>query len=61
LTNNGGPAGTTELISLYVYKQSFESWEYGVGAMGAVVIAVLIAILTVFIIKISRLNVGTES
>jgi multiple sugar transport system permease protein len=60
LTNNGGPAGTTELISLYVYKQSFESWEYGIGAMGAVVIAALIAILTVFIIKLSRLNIKTE-
>ena len=60
LTNNGGPARATELVTLYVYKQSFEGWEYGIGAMGAVVIAVLIAILTVFIIKLSHLNVGAE-
>jgi multiple sugar transport system permease protein len=56
MANKGGPMNTTELITVYVYKQSFERWEYGVGATGSLIVAIMIAVLTLAIIKLSRVN-----
>ena len=56
ILTNGGPGQATELISLHVYKTSFAQWEFGYGATGAVIIAAIIALLTIFIIKLSNMN-----
>jgi multiple sugar transport system permease protein len=56
MANKGGPLRSTELLTVFVYKQSFERWEYGIGATGSMIVAILIAVLSLVIIKISRLN-----
>jgi multiple sugar transport system permease protein len=56
MANKGGPMNSTELITVYVYKQSFERWEYGIGATGSLIVAIMIAVLTFCILKLSRVN-----
>lgn len=56
ILTNGGPGRATELISLHVYKTSFVQWEFGYGATGAMVIAAVIALLTIIIMKLSNLH-----
>ena len=53
ILTDGGPQQTTETINLLVYKTSFEQWDFGYGSAGAVVIAVMIAILAIVIVKIA--------
>jgi multiple sugar transport system permease protein len=56
MANKGGPLRSTELLTVFVYKQSFERWEYGIGATGSMIVAILIAVLSLVIIKMSRFN-----
>jgi multiple sugar transport system permease protein len=51
----GGPADVTEVISLYIYRQSFTFWRMGVGAAASFVSLIVISVLiTLFFRSLSR-------
>jgi len=51
----GGPADSTEVISLYIYRQSFTFWRMGVGAAASFVSLVIIVVLiTLFFRSMQR-------
>ena len=53
----GGPAYTTYLMSLFVYKKAFTEFDFGAASAAAVVLGILIIILTlIFIVVGERLN-----
>lgn len=57
LLTNGGPAGTTDVVMLRIYKQFFDSTlvpQYGYGSAMGVVTTIIIGILTVIYLKISK-------
>ena len=41
----GGPGRSTQVLSLYMYKQAFGNWKYGYGSAVAVVMLILSVIL----------------
>ena len=45
---NGGPGNSSELISLTIYRETFEHFRAGYGSTMGVVLFVIIAILTLF-------------
>ena len=47
----GGPGDSTEVLSLYIYRQSFTFWRMGVGAAASFVSLVVIVILITFFFK----------
>lgn len=47
----GGPADATEVLSLYIYRQSFTFWRMGVGAAASFVSLVIITILITLFFK----------
>lgn len=42
----GGPGGSTTLVSLYIYNQSFVSWDYGRASAAAIILFIVVAIIT---------------
>ncbi len=51
----GGPADATEVISLYIYRQSFTFWRMGVGAAASFVSLFVISVLiTLFFRSLNR-------
>ena len=57
LLTNGGPAGTTDVVMLKIYKQFFDNTlvpQYGYGSAMGVVTTFIVAILTVIYLKISK-------
>lgn len=51
----GGPADATEVLSLYIYRQSFTFWRMGLGAAASFVSLILITILiTLFFRSLQR-------
>lgn len=54
ILTNGGPMMTTETITLHIYNVSFQQWEFGYGAAGALVVAAIIAVITTIILRISK-------
>ncbi len=44
----GGPGTSTTLISLYIYNQSFISWNYGRASAAAIVLFAVVAAITAF-------------
>ncbi|TGV76815.1 sugar ABC transporter permease, partial [Mesorhizobium sp. M00.F.Ca.ET.158.01.1.1] len=51
----GGPADATEVISLYIYRQSFTFWRMGVGAAASFVSLIIISVLiTLFFKQLQR-------
>ena len=49
----GGPAKSTEVASLYIYKQSFEMMKAGYGAGLSVVMFLILTVLAVIMLKIN--------
>lgn len=47
----GGPAGTTTIITQFLYTYGIESLDFGFGSAGAIVMTVLVLILSSFYIK----------
>ncbi|MCV2870333.1 sugar ABC transporter permease [Defluviimonas sp. WL0002] len=47
----GGPADSTEVISLYIYRQSFTFWRMGVGAAASFVSLIIISVLITLFFK----------
>lgn len=51
----GGPGDTTEVLSMYIYRQSFTFWRMGVGAAASFVSLVIIVVLiTLFFKSLNR-------
>lgn len=53
-TTNGGPAGTTETISTLIYKNFSLLGEYGVSSALAVLLAIVVAILSIIQLTVLR-------
>ena len=47
----GGPADATEVVSLYIYRQSFTFWRMGVGAAASFVSLVIISLLITYFFR----------
>ena len=54
----GGPANTTETLSIYAYKVLFQTLQFGYGSALSVVVFLCVAIISLFYIKI--LSRGTK-
>lgn len=52
----GGPARATEVISVYIYKESFAHHQLGYGAAVGVVMLLLTTILGIFYLKLLRVE-----
>ena len=47
----GGPGDTTEVLSMFIYRQSFTFWRMGVGAAASFVSLIIIILLITFFFK----------
>ncbi len=51
----GGPGDSTEVLSLFIYRQSFTFWRMGVGAAGSFVsLAIIVILITLFFKSLNR-------
>jgi multiple sugar transport system permease protein len=50
----GGPADATEVVSLFIYRQSFTFWRMGVGAAASFVSLIIISVLITLFFKYMR-------
>jgi multiple sugar transport system permease protein len=51
----GGPGDSTEVISLFIYRQSFTFWQMGVGAAASFVsLAIIVVLITLFFKSLNR-------
>ncbi|ESY90392.1 sugar ABC transporter permease [Mesorhizobium sp. LNHC229A00] len=57
----GGPGDATEVISLYIYRQSFTFWRMGVGAAASFVSLVIITVLITFFFKSMQRSQATQA
>ncbi len=53
----GGPANTTETLSIYTYKVLFQTLQFGYGSAVAVTVFLCVAIITVFYVRFLRREV----
>jgi multiple sugar transport system permease protein len=53
----GGPGGETELISIYIYNQSFTAFQLGYGAAVAVVALLISLILGIGYVRAMKVDV----
>ncbi|WP_267552717.1 carbohydrate ABC transporter permease [Rhizobium rhizogenes] len=53
----GGPGGATELISIYIYNQSFTAYQLGYGAAVAVVVLLISIVIGVGYVKAMKVEV----
>lgn len=51
---NGGPFGSTEMVSMHVYGKAFLSRDYGVGQAEALVLFLLVAVVTLAQVYFSK-------
>ena len=47
----GGPGDTTEVLSMFIYRQSFTFWRMGVGSAASFVSLIIILLLITFFFK----------
>jgi multiple sugar transport system permease protein len=51
----GGPGDSTEVLSLFIYRQSFTFWRMGVGAAASFVsLAIIVILITLFFKSLNR-------
>ncbi len=51
----GGPGDSTEVLSMFIYRQSFTFWRMGVGAAASFVsLAIIVILITLFFKSLSR-------
>ena len=51
----GGPGDTTEVLSMFIYRQSFTFWRMGVGAAASFVsLAIIVILITLFFKSLNR-------
>lgn len=53
----GGPGGATELVSIYIYNQSFTAYQLGYGAAVAVVVLLISVVIGVGYVKAMKVEV----
>ena len=53
IMTNGGPAMTTNTVNLQVFNTAFSLWNMGYGSAGAIIITMLIAVLSILLMKTS--------
>lgn len=53
----GGPGDATELISIYIYNQSFTSYQLGYGAAVAVVVLLISVLIGIGYVKVMKVEV----
>ncbi|GAB6897172.1 carbohydrate ABC transporter permease [Kineosporia succinea] len=54
MTTGGGPLNSTEMLSTYVYKQAFSSYEFGLASAAAVIVLLLTMLLAFFYVRQQR-------
>ncbi|MEJ2418144.1 MAG: sugar ABC transporter permease [Exilibacterium sp.] len=55
--SRGGPANSTEIIGIYIYNQSFTSFQLGYGAAVAVISLVISMIIGIFYVRALKVEV----
>jgi multiple sugar transport system permease protein len=51
----GGPGDSTEVLSMFIYRQSFTFWRMGVGAAASFVsLAIIVILITLFFKSLNR-------
>lgn len=53
----GGPGGATELISIYIYNQSFTAYQLGYGAAVAVIALLVSLVLGIAYVRAARVEI----
>lgn len=53
----GGPGGATELVSIYIYNQSFTAYQLGYGAAVAVVVLLISVVIGIGYVKAMKVEV----
>ena len=56
----GGPGDATEVISLYIYRQSFTFWRMGVGAAASFVSLIIISLLITFFFRSMQRSLAAQ-
>lgn len=57
----GGPADATEVLSLYIYRQSFTFWRMGLGAAASFIsLAIITILITLFFNSLRRASKPAE-
>ena len=51
LLTGGGPSHATEMMSTYVYKTAFSSYQYSMASAAAVIILLACVVLAVFYVR----------
>ena len=46
ILTGGGPGGSTEVLSTYIYKRIFTDWQFGQGSAAAFLVMLLICLLS---------------
>lgn len=58
ILTNGGPGGSTEVLSSYIYKSTFTSLNFGTGAAASFLVMILIMLVSFVLFKILRPKEG---
>ena len=48
---SGGPGGSSDITSTFIYKQAFKHLQYGYSSALSIIVMAILAILTIFIVK----------
>ncbi|PKM51027.1 MAG: ABC transporter permease [Firmicutes bacterium HGW-Firmicutes-7] len=56
----GGPGGKTETISIYAYKAMFAQTKFGYGSALTIIIALCVAIICYFYIKVLNVDISSR-
>lgn len=56
VTTGGGPVGTTETLSIFIYKGAFQTHVLGYAASAAMVMMFLLVIFTAIYVKLEEVN-----
>ena len=51
ILTKGGPLGATEVLSIYLYKQGFRYWNFGVAAAVAFVMLVMTFLASIYVLR----------
>lgn len=52
--SEGGPGTATTLLSLYIYNQSFVSWNYGGASAAAVILFIIVGAITLVQFRVEK-------
>lgn len=50
----GGPFGSTTMVSMHVYNKAFRSYDYGVGQTEAFILFFMVAVITILQVYFSK-------